>query len=96
MSLGAFESVSEKGLISFGSATVTSNLHQETYAGPEPGITLTFEWTYPFVFDMWLLYLEPTRSHDLTLQNKEFESVGIGPKYSGKGWARDIRRNLGL
>jgi hypothetical protein len=35
MSLGAFESVSAKGLISFGSVTVTSSLHQETYAGSE-------------------------------------------------------------
>ena len=37
MSLGAFESVSEKGFISFGSVIVTSNLHQETYAGSELG-----------------------------------------------------------
>ena len=31
VSLGALRSVSAKGLISFGSETVTSNLHQETY-----------------------------------------------------------------
>jgi hypothetical protein len=33
VSLGALGSVSAKGLISFGSETVTSNLHQETYVG---------------------------------------------------------------
>jgi hypothetical protein len=33
VSLGALRSVSAKGLISFGSETDTSNLHQETYVG---------------------------------------------------------------
>jgi hypothetical protein len=31
VSLGAVASVSEKGLMSFGSATEASNLHQDTY-----------------------------------------------------------------
>jgi hypothetical protein len=35
ISLGAFRSVSAKGLISFGSVIVTSSLHQETYTGSE-------------------------------------------------------------
>jgi hypothetical protein len=35
VSLGAFWSVSAKGLIFFGSVTVTSNLHQDTYTKPQ-------------------------------------------------------------
>ena len=96
MSLGAFGSVSAKGLMSFGSVTVASNLHQETYAEPEQGHDLDLLGTYPFVLDMGILDLEPARSHDFALQNKEFKCASIGSKYSRERWTRYIRWDLGF
>jgi hypothetical protein len=52
VSLGAFGSVSAKGLMSFGSVTVTSNLHQETYAEPEQGHDLDFQERTP-LYSTW-------------------------------------------
>jgi hypothetical protein len=96
VSLGAFGSVSAKGLISFGSSTVTSNLHQETYAGLSERTISGFGETYPFIFDMRLLYLQPTGSHDLAFQDEKFKCGCIGSEYSRKGRARDVCRNLRL
>jgi len=96
VSLGAFGSVSANGLISFGSSTVTSNLHQETYAGRKGERDFHLEETYPFIFDMGLLYPQPAGSHDLTFQDETFERACVGSEYPRECWTRDVCRNLRL
>ena len=74
VSFGASSSVSANGLMSFGSETVASTLHHETYAysayNLSKGLRLKkISHTYTFVVNLRMLDLQPARTHNLALQH---------------------------
>ena len=59
-------------------------------------IASVFQSTYPFELDVRLLDLKPTGSHDFTLHDEKLKCTCIASEYSGKGWAGNVRGNLGF
>lgn len=82
MSFGALTSVSENGLKSFGFVVVTSKLHQEIC---EQAVSIQkgvgkMSTSYPFVVDLWMSNLDPTRPHNLSLENQKLEGSRVSAK----------------
>lgn len=97
VSLGARSLVSGKGLTSFGSATVASNLHHETLHVIDETLILAISdgcTTHAFVLHMRLFDLQPAWSLDFSLQDKKLERRRVGTKNLGKVWRCNIVRYL--
>ena len=97
MSRGAVGSESENELTSLGLVTVTSSLHHDTdceHSVRELGKTLKIAYTLDI--NDRVLNVEPTRSHDLALDNKQLKRACIRAKYTSDIGAGEVRWNLSL
>lgn len=55
------------GITSFGSETLASSLHQEIWAAKSARNGTDIVTPYALVFDVWVLYCQPARPHNLPL-----------------------------
>ena len=99
MSRGAVESASENGLTSLGLVIVTSSLHHDT--GYENSVRKLRKRKTPIIaytldINDGVLNVEPTRSHDLALDNKQLKRACIRAKYTSDIGAGEVGWNLSL